>query len=231
MFYKKNFEKIFTNFLVTIAKQKNETADYKKERINARNNSPTQKPTMAAINMYHLRRIFVPEGEDGLISAATSNGTPGPTLNGTSSLKDLNGTEKLENIPKEKLAEFRSKCTVILLDELTKIGRNPELVDVVLNSKTHSNMISRNHSEIHGARDENGKYTRYYIVDRSLNGTYINETRAQGEMELHEGDIIKFGHVNGAAIKAGNFAPQQYAEFVFRVNFYAKQFLLVRFRL
>ena len=34
---------------------------------------------------------------------------------------------------------------------------------------------------------------------------------------LREGDLIKFGHVNGAAIKAGQFAPkEERAEFVFR---------------
>jgi hypothetical protein len=39
-------------------------------------------------------------------------------------------------------------------------------------------------------------------------------------MALKEGDLIKFGHVNGAAIKPGDYAPQQVSEseFVFRVS-------------
>lgn len=38
-------------------------------------------------------------------------------------------------------------------------------------------MISRDHSEIIGEVDKNGKFLRYYIRDNSLNGTYVNETR------------------------------------------------------
>nr|CAD2208742.1 unnamed protein product [Meloidogyne enterolobii] len=69
------------------------------------------------------------------------------------------------------------RSTMILLDKQTKIGRNPELVDVVLHSVVHSNMISRDHSEIIGVTDDKGKYVRYLITDRSLNGTYVNDTR------------------------------------------------------
>nr|CAD2186687.1 unnamed protein product [Meloidogyne enterolobii] len=108
------------------------------------------------------------------------------------------------------------RSTMILLDKQTKIGRNPELVDVVLHSVVHSNMISRDHSEIIGVTDDKGKYVRYLITDRSLNGTYVNDTRVNIQQQLKEGDLIKFGHVNGAAIKAGEYAPQQSAEFIFR---------------
>lgn len=108
------------------------------------------------------------------------------------------------------------RSTMILLDKQTKIGRNPELVDVVLHSVVHSNMISRDHSEIVGVTDDKGKYVRYLITDRSLNGTYVNDTRVNIQQQLKEGDLIKFGHVNGAAIKAGEYAPQQSAEFIFR---------------
>lgn len=38
-------------------------------------------------------------------------------------------------------------------------------------------MISRDHSEIVGERDGKGQFVRYYISDRSLNGTYVNDTR------------------------------------------------------
>ncbi|MFH4980034.1 hypothetical protein AB6A40_006743 [Gnathostoma spinigerum] len=103
---------------------------------------------------------------------------------------------------------------VILLLETTKIGRNPEAVDVVLTSTVHSNMISRVHSTIE-ARQEKGRIA-YYLVDKSLNGTYINDYRAKdGPTELKPGDIIKFGHINGAAIKPGCHGPQHSAEFTF----------------
>lgn len=40
-----------------------------------------------------------------------------------------------------------------------------------------SNMISRFHAEINGEVDDNNQYTCYFINDKSLNGTYINDTR------------------------------------------------------
>lgn len=65
---------------------------------------------------------------------------------------------------------------------MTKIGRNPELVDVVLNSVTHSNMISRDHSQITGKIKEDGSgYLSYFICDTSLNGTYVNDSRVKME--------------------------------------------------
>uniref|UniRef100_A0A915B331 FHA domain-containing protein n=1 Tax=Parascaris univalens TaxID=6257 RepID=A0A915B331_PARUN len=102
--------------------------------------------------------------------------------------------------------------TVLLL-ETTKIGRNPEAVDVVLTSTVHSNMISRIHSTIE-AKQDNDRIV-YILTDQSLNGTYINDYRAKGPTELKPGDIIKFGHVNGAAIRAGCHGPQHSAEFTF----------------
>ncbi|KAK0393069.1 hypothetical protein QR680_000041 [Steinernema hermaphroditum] len=109
-----------------------------------------------------------------------------------------------------------SEC-LILLDVETKIGRNPEVVDVVLTSHQYSfsNMISRDHSVIHGQKDASGRFVRYTISDNSLNGTYINDYRVKDAVDLHDNDIIKFGHVNGAAIKAGEHAPQYKAEFAF----------------
>ncbi|TMS40184.1 hypothetical protein L596_006595 [Steinernema carpocapsae] len=116
------------------------------------------------------------------------------------------------------VGEFRN-CLRLRLDLETKIGRNPEVVDVVLTSHQYSacfsNMISRDHSVIRGLRDQSGKFVRYLITDNSLNGTYINDYRVKDSVELHDNDIIKFGHVNGAAIKAGEHAPQYKAEFAF----------------
>uniref|UniRef100_A0A0R3RXM0 FHA domain-containing protein n=1 Tax=Elaeophora elaphi TaxID=1147741 RepID=A0A0R3RXM0_9BILA len=101
----------------------------------------------------------------------------------------------------------------VLLYQTTKIGRNPDLVDVVLISHVHSNMISREHTTIF----VKAKRDRYacFIKDHSLNGTYVNDFRVSGEAELQQGDVIKFGHVNGAAIKPGCYGPQTSAEFTF----------------
>ncbi|EJD75497.1 hypothetical protein LOAG_17366 [Loa loa] len=101
----------------------------------------------------------------------------------------------------------------VLLYQTTKIGRNPDLVDVVLISQVHSNMISREHTTIF----VKAKRDRYacFIKDHSLNGTYVNDFRVAGEAELQQGDVIKFGHVNGAAIKPGCYGPQTSAEFTF----------------
>ncbi|CAG9529843.1 unnamed protein product [Cercopithifilaria johnstoni] len=101
----------------------------------------------------------------------------------------------------------------VLLYQTTKIGRNPDLVDVVLISQVHSNMISREHTTIF----VKAKRDRYacFIKDHSLNGTYVNDFRVSGEAELQQGDVIKFGHVNGAAIKPGCYGPQTSAEFTF----------------
>ncbi|VDD96532.1 unnamed protein product [Enterobius vermicularis] len=101
----------------------------------------------------------------------------------------------------------------VLLKGITRIGRNPDAVDVVLNSTVHGNMISRLHSIIELKQDKGQQ--KYVLIDKSLNGTYINDFRAKGATDLKVGDIIKFGHVNGAAIKPGCHGPQHSAEFTF----------------
>lgn len=101
-----------------------------------------------------------------------------------------------DGLEEAKESSVLGRSTMILLDKQTKIGRNPELVDVVLHSVVHrywihpsgeyfffihifSNMISRDHSEIIGELDneKDGHFVKYFISDRSLNGTYVNDTR------------------------------------------------------
>ncbi|CAD6195799.1 unnamed protein product [Caenorhabditis auriculariae] len=118
--------------------------------------------------------------------------------------------------------------TCVLLSYYTKFGRNPEKCDVVLtsantSSSQSSNMISRDHAEILGRRDANGFIEGYTIHDYSLNGTYVNDYRLQlckngAAYELKEGDVVKFGHMNGAAVRPGQEAPQAFAEFSFIVE-------------
>ncbi|VDK66411.1 unnamed protein product [Onchocerca ochengi] len=74
-------------------------------------------------------------------------------------------------------------------------------------------MISREHTTIF-VKVRRDRYV-CFIKDHSLNGTYVNDFRVSGEAELQQGDVIKFGHVNGAAIKPGCYGPQTSAEFTF----------------
>ncbi|KAE9554200.1 hypothetical protein FO519_002564 [Halicephalobus sp. NKZ332] len=122
------------------------------------------------------------------------------------------------NISRELLI---SQATIVLLDKQTRFGRNPEMVDIVLHSDSTGNqMVSRLHAEIHAEVDPKDptKFSRYYIVDKSLNGTYVNNRRAPVEPNkqyLNAGDIIRFGHGNGAAFKPGEYAQQCDSEFTF----------------
>ena len=59
---------------------------------------------------------------------------------------------------------------------MLKFGRNPDQVEIILNSRFYSNMISREHAEMRRMRAADGSLS-FYLVDKSLNGTYINEHR------------------------------------------------------
>jgi hypothetical protein len=162
-------------------------------------------------SMFHLRRINFHQ-----YVRRTNNGTI-PLLNGNATTSSEGDQCDIEDGPepiKDKME--KNRATMILLDKGTRIGRNPELVDVVLHSVHHSNMISRDHSEVIAETDKNGKYVGYYIKDKSLNGTYVNDIRVEGAHHLKEGDTIKFGHINGAAIRPGQTAPQMESEFIFK---------------
>ncbi|KAE9416347.1 hypothetical protein Angca_006500 [Angiostrongylus cantonensis] len=129
----------------------------------------------------------------------------------------------LRRIPPNKCRSDPSRgveATLILLDTFTKFGRNPEKCDVVLTSSvfSSSNMISRDHADIIGVKGASGRIEKYHINDRSLNGTYINDQRVNSTMQIMEGDVIKFGHMNGAAVRPGQTAPQANAEFAFMVE-------------
>ena len=166
--------------------------------------------------MYHLKRImndvrFTKEQEQRLYN-----------LFKQTRQWQVNGGEAeiraAYNISRELLI---SEATIVLLDKQTRFGRNPEMVDIVLHSDSTGNqMVSRLHAEIHAEIDPKDptKFARYYIVDKSLNGTYVNNRRAPVEPNkqyLNAGDIIRFGHGNGAAFKPGEYAQQCDSEFTF----------------
>ncbi len=75
--------------------------------------------------------------------------------------------------------------TVIALQPLTTIGRNPECV-IVLDEP----FVSGNHAVLTLERD------RWWLQDQgSTNGTFVNGSRVAGTTGIQSGDIVQFGRV------------------------------------
>ncbi|CAH8834644.1 unnamed protein product [Trichobilharzia szidati] len=74
-------------------------------------------------------------------------------------------------------------------------------------------MISRNHATIE--RSAKGGSILY---DHSMNGTYVNYTRVMGGVTLKHGDIVCFGHLNGANLKPGEPVALFYSDLKYRVE-------------
>ncbi|XP_029440729.1 transcription factor 19 [Rhinatrema bivittatum] len=92
-----------------------------------------------------------------------------------------------------------------------RLGRRPEVCDVVLVSERNPELISQIHAEIHAERDEGGSGDwRVYLVDRSTHGTYVNEVRVcHGvHVELSDSDMVIFGHREAEKIPEGTLTPQ-----------------------
>ncbi|XP_061197198.1 uncharacterized protein C01G6.5-like isoform X1 [Saccostrea echinata] len=96
---------------------------------------------------------------------------------------------------------------------VTKFGRATSN-DYYLDSTKLKNFISRIHAEIHAIPNENGDM-QFRIIDKGLNGTFINDTKMSGPYILKEGDKVTFGHTNGYKLKAGDYAKQPNSEFQF----------------
>lgn len=94
----------------------------------------------------------------------------------------------------------RTACQIILTDihspvrtyqmpmkDSIIIGRKSEFCDLVID---YEKSVSGRHCEIKSIREN------YYISDlQSANGTYINNKKAEAEVEIFPGDIIKLGRV------------------------------------
>lgn len=93
------------------------------------------------------------------------------------------------------------------------IGRGKD-VDIFLDSNIRKGLISRAHSHILKQTSEDGNDI-YSLHDTSLNGTYVNDTRIKGPQVLKDGDRVVFGHLRGAIIDPGEYAPQNETEFLF----------------
>ncbi len=59
---------------------------------------------------------------------------------------------------------------------------------------------------------------QYEIYDTSLNGTYVNDHKISGSVVLNDGDVIVFGHLRGAVLGPGAYAPQKDSEFIYKVS-------------
>ncbi|TNN17689.1 Protein FraH isoform 3 [Schistosoma japonicum] len=85
--------------------------------------------------------------------------------------------------------------------------------DYPIESCINSRMISRNHATIE--RSAKGGSILY---DHSMNGTYVNYTRVLGGVTLKHGDIVCFGHLNGANLKPGEPVALFYSDLKYRVE-------------
>ncbi|KAL3319135.1 Transcription factor 19 [Cichlidogyrus casuarinus] len=96
-----------------------------------------------------------------------------------------------------------------------KIGRinskNPP--DFPIESCINTRMISRNHATIE--RLSKGGFMLY---DHSMNGTYVNYTRVTGGVTLNQGDLICFGHLNGANLKPGESVSPFFSDLKYKVE-------------
>ena len=105
-----------------------------------------------------------------------------------------------------------------LTSDITIIGRNRLVADLFLDSTKTAGLISRIHARIIRTCKEGNE--QYEICDTSLNGTYVNDHKVSCSVLLKDGDLIAFGHIKGAALDPGVFAPQKNSEFLYKVCIY-----------
>ena len=67
-------------------------------------------------------------------------------------------------------------------------------------------------------RNQKDGKDQYELCDTSLNGTYVNDIKVSGTVVLNDGDTIAFGHIKGAVLEPGSFAPQKDSEFLYKVG-------------
>ncbi|XP_065060975.1 transcription factor 19-like isoform X2 [Rhopilema esculentum] len=101
-----------------------------------------------------------------------------------------------------------------ITSDITIIGRNKHAADLFLDSKTTTGLISRMHARI--IRNQKDGKEQYELCDTSLNGTYVNDIKVSGTVVLNNGDTIAFGHIKGAILEPGSFAPQKDSEFLYK---------------
>ena len=85
-----------------------------------------------------------------------------------------------------------------------------------MDSSKNKALISRIHARISRSETPNGGDV-FKIQDVSLNGTYVNDLKISSEALLTPGDVVTFGHVQGACLESGNCYKQLNSEFKFLV--------------
>jgi pSer/pThr/pTyr-binding forkhead associated (FHA) protein len=105
-----------------------------------------------------------------------------------------------------------------LQQNITVIGRAKNDVDFFIDSSKNKALISRIHARISKSEAQCGEVV-FKIHDVSLNGTYVNDVKISSEALLRPGDVIIFGHVQGACLENGNSYKQLNSEFKFLVSF------------
>ena len=130
---------------------------------------------------------------------------------------DLNQDKRMVN-SSMKVSDERFRPKLIELkegqDEI-RIGRlnstNPP--NYLIESCINKRMISRNHATIERLADGG-----FMLYDHSMNGTYVNFKRVTGGVTLNQGDIVCFGHLNGANLKPGDTVPPFYSDLKYKVS-------------
>uniref|UniRef100_UPI00398F0863 transcription factor 19 n=1 Tax=Pristiophorus japonicus TaxID=55135 RepID=UPI00398F0863 len=97
-----------------------------------------------------------------------------------------------------------------------RLGRRADLSDLCLGWGRAEELISRVHAELQADGGPAGDWT-VHLVDRSTNGTFVNDIRIpKGQrVELADGDTVTFGHPDAVNIPEGSLASQQDSEFYF----------------
>ncbi|XP_038061313.1 uncharacterized protein LOC119732019 isoform X2 [Patiria miniata] len=93
------------------------------------------------------------------------------------------------------------------------IGRHLSAVDIYLNSSVNKKLISRQHAELWIECHHDTQVV--YLLDKSTNGTFINDIKIVGKVRLTEGDTLTFGHTQGIRIQPGMHKQQPKSEFRF----------------
>ncbi|VDL97800.1 unnamed protein product [Schistocephalus solidus] len=140
---------------------------------------------------------------------------------------DLNQDRKMQGLS-TKVSDEKFRPKIIELKEGQKeirIGRlnstNPP--HYTIESCINKRMISRNHATIE--RLLNGGFMLY---DHSMNGTYINYMRVSGGVPLKHGDIVCFGHLNGANLKPGEDVAPFFSDLKYQVRWLFLTMILSR---
>ncbi|CAB3996713.1 transcription factor 19-like [Paramuricea clavata] len=105
----------------------------------------------------------------------------------------------------------------VLQQNITVIGRAKNNVDFFIDSSKNKALISRIHARISKSQYSQTQCGEdvFKIHDVSLNGTYVNDVKISTEALLRPGDVVIFGHVQGACLESGNCYKQLNSEFKF----------------